>query len=247
MKPRWVGTLLLCLLALVSFVIVVFDSATSWIRRLPGIGPGAALWDMIAFRAVALVLLVVTLELLRARASQRWRVRQGFDDGPGRPRPEYHEGATRYYSAIIDAMITVARRYDADVTSLFGRILIADRDYHVRITEEAEAVGEMLRSVVTTTFGCRADDLARLREKDTGVLLVPILHASIGTMLDNVEPVDGTGASVPLLSQHDTRGLIAIVLQGLFDDAFGTDHPAHDSTLWSLRRLVCRVGRIPPT
>ena len=50
------------------------------------------------------------------------------------------------------------------MTSLFGRILIADADYHVRITEEASAVGEMLRSTVTVTFAAKTSDLEGLRK-----------------------------------------------------------------------------------
>jgi len=145
-------------------------------------------------------------------------------------------------------MVAVTYRYPQAVLALFGRMLIDDREYHTRITEEATAVGEILQSTITLTFACQEADLAPLRRPEghtSTVLLVPMLKATIGTLLDNVNPADADGGSIPLLSQRDTRGLLAFVLEGLFDSTFGPDDPDRESILFELRRLVCKVGRIP--
>jgi hypothetical protein len=248
MLPRWLGNAGFTVLAACLGILALFDDATSWLAG--GGSPGAQTiqWTLIiAVRAVAGACVVVILLVLQSRARSAWRSKQGFDKAPGQPKPEPYRDINAHNAEILDAMIVMANRYPDEVTSLFGKILIADREYQVRIIEDAAPVGELLRSTVTVTFASQPGDL-KIKEpgaEHSGVLLVPMLKATIGTMLDNLEPVDGSGAGVTLLSQRDTRGLIAILLEGLFNDAFVTQDDAHESALWALRRLVCRVGRIP--
>jgi hypothetical protein len=72
-------------------------------------------------------------------------------------------------------------------------------------------------------------------------LLIPIIMASKGTMLDNVDTFDGAAAAVPFLSQEDARGVVAHVVQELFEEAFGSDH---EPVLYALLRLVFQPGRV---
>jgi hypothetical protein len=253
MLPPWLVNAGLTVLAACMGILALFDDATSWLADSGSPGARTFQWALIiAARALAGGCVVVILLVLQSRARSAWRSKQGFDKAPGQPKPEPHGDTDDHNAEILDAMIVMANRYHHKVTSLFGKILTADGQYHVRITEDAAPVGELLRSTVTVTFASQPGDLniqepgaEASRAEYSGVLLVPMLKATIGTMLDNLEPVDGSGSAVPLLSQRDTRGLIAIVLEGLFNDAFVTQDDGHESALWALRRLVCRVGRIP--
>ncbi|SCL20499.1 hypothetical protein GA0070624_2010 [Micromonospora rhizosphaerae] len=73
------------------------------------------------------------------------------------------------------------------------------------------------------------------------VMLVPMITATKGTMMDNVDTSDGGGNALPFLSQEDARGVVAHVLQAEFEKTFGQDHP---SVLYALLRLVFRQGRV---
>ncbi|MGS2616332.1 hypothetical protein ACVCAH_17670 [Micromonospora sp. LZ34] len=73
------------------------------------------------------------------------------------------------------------------------------------------------------------------------VMLVPMITATKGTMMDNVDTSDGGGSALPFLSQEDARGVVAHILQAEFEKTFGQDHP---SVLYALLRLVFRQGRV---
>jgi hypothetical protein len=73
------------------------------------------------------------------------------------------------------------------------------------------------------------------------VMLVPLIMATKGTMLDNIDTFDGGAEAVPFLSQEETRGIVAHVVQALFEDAFGQ---GHKPVLFALLRLVFRPGRV---
>ncbi|MEU1245521.1 hypothetical protein [Micromonospora arida] len=75
---------------------------------------------------------------------------------------------------------------------------------------------------------------------DLPLVLVPLIFATKGTMLDNVDTFGGDASAIPFLSQEDARGMVAHVLKALFEDAFGQDDEA---VLFALLRLVFRPGR----
>ncbi|MFI6258233.1 hypothetical protein ACIBCL_19335 [Micromonospora zamorensis] len=72
-------------------------------------------------------------------------------------------------------------------------------------------------------------------------ILVPMITATKGTMMDNVDTSDGGGSALPFLSQEDARGVVAHVLQAEFEKTFGQNHR---SVLYALLRLVFRQGRV---
>jgi hypothetical protein len=76
---------------------------------------------------------------------------------------------------------------------------------------------------------------------ERAVMLVPIITATKGTMMDNVDTSNGGGDALPFLSQEDARGLVAHVVQTQFEKAFGQ---GHSSVLYALLRLVFRQGRV---
>ncbi|MEH1168920.1 hypothetical protein V6V47_26390 [Micromonospora sp. CPCC 205539] len=73
------------------------------------------------------------------------------------------------------------------------------------------------------------------------LILVPMITATKGTMMDNVDTSDGDGSALPFLSQEDARGVVAHVVQAEFEKTFGQDHL---SVLYALLRLVFRQGRV---
>jgi hypothetical protein len=120
--------------------------------------------------------------------------------------------------------------------------------HQVRVTDHVEPLGECLRITVSTTFALPPARLNALTRNRPRVVLIPFIKATKGTMLDNIDTSDASGASVPFLSQRETRGLIALVIRGLFEEAYrpadGEQGNKQRDALWRLLRLVCQQGRV---
>lgn len=225
------------------FVMAIVDGPAAWLQEQIPDGAVVQRWLPESTLRLALVALSMALLLLAKRAAkQHWTTQQHFDEAPGKPLAETATDITDANREILQAMIRVSQKYPNPVIRLYGQMLVDPARYQVRISDQAEPVGECLRVTVSTTFTSFPDELAELKTAKSPVMLIPMVMTTKGTMLDNVDTFDGTGATVPFLSQDDARGLVAHVVQGLFENTFGE---GHETVLFALLRLVFRPGRVP--
>ncbi|MFI5908761.1 hypothetical protein [Dactylosporangium sp. NPDC051541] len=61
-----------------------------------------------------------------------------------------------------------------------------------------------------------AEDLPGDAGKATGQVLIPLITARKGLLFDRITAHGAGGATLPVLSQWESRGLIALALQSLF-------------------------------
>lgn len=200
------------------------------------------LTNLIALVVAAAGLIFLTCALLR----RRWH-RTDASRGPGAPMPDVPHDERALQEDILTAIAAVDAQYNAPVIAMFTRMLIHTR-YCQRVTERAELLGNSMRMHVSTDFVMSSSDRTRIKEPAS--LPVPLLRISKGTLLDNLDVTDGADASIPLLSQHEARGLVALTLEALFYVTFKREPVDTEAetqqlaALWALRRLVSRMGRL---
>lgn len=215
----------------------------------------------IVIRLFVVVLAGLLLWNVKRKLWTSWR-NQDVDLSPGPPHPDIpaddHKGQQL---DIIEAIDVVQERYSNAAIALFCRML-SSTQYQIRVTERAELLGASLRMRVSTDYVMSAHERARLSSKDEThqkggqnfgdsephqeCLPVPVLKVSKGTLLDNLDVTDSNNVSLPVLSQQEARGLVAIAVLILFRLTFGPVTPgsSQDTALWALRRLVSRMGRV---
>lgn len=225
--------------------------------------------------AARLGLVVLAILILRRVHHQfvcRWD-NGNADKSPGPPEPEsLGTNKSAQYRDIDAAMKMVREKYSAPAIGLFMQMLTGSA-YRTRVTERAELLGNSIRLRATVNHAVSARERKQLVDAKSTCLPVPLIKLTKGTLLDNFEVSSSASESLATLPQQEVRGLIALSLELLFVLTFEAPHDvvAHEekeagghepvdepapallprseeaeAALWSLRRLVCRIGRIGP-
>ena len=104
--------------------------------------------------------------------------------------------------------------------------------------------------VADSTSSEKEGSIASVADGLQGTIPVPVLKATKGTLLDNLEVTDYNDASLSVLSQQEARGLVLLAVETLFYLTFDRAEPGSDAerqqeaALWSLHRFVSQMGRI---
>jgi hypothetical protein len=238
-KSTWIKMIAMLSSAVALVGLVVIDGALAHLIPSDGIKIGVQCG--LAGTAIGLICLAC------ATVRRKWR-RTDVSRAPGSPQPEVHPDELRAHQEdILAAIESVRTRFDHPTIAMFTRMLTRPR-YCLRVTERAELLGTSMRMHVTTDFVMSSKDRDRIAKSTS--LPVPLLKISKGTMLDNLDVTDGADSSIPVLSQHEARGLVALALEALFYvtyewQPFDTTVGAkQEAALWTLRRLVSRMGRL---
>jgi hypothetical protein len=224
-------------------------------------------------RAIMLASVAWLYFRIRALLELRWSIID-TDLSPGPPQPDIAvDDLVEQQKDIIAAIASIRQRYTPEAIGLFTRLL-ASSQYQVRVIERAELLGNSARMRVSTDYAITAAEKQALRqaaspnvadptgEKDSianstdsdgwqGTIPVPLLKATKGTLLDNLEVTDHSDASLPTLSQQEARGLVLLAVETLFYLTFDKaaarseeEKQQQEAALWSLRRFVSRMGKI---
>lgn len=211
--------------------------------------------------------LVIVLVVLSIGFFRHDRIERSHDHELGRPKPE-SPGREELQRAASD----VSKRYSEEAIRYFFWAMTGLRSYLTRVDETASLEYNSLRirteltlAVDETYRKLPPDDDARqssgnLRELN-GILLVPLIMTTKGKLIDDLEMKDASGNILASLSQYETRGLLAIVMQNLFriskfeylvkkgrlsatDPAPELDEHEQDVVWKIVIEYACRVGRL---
>jgi hypothetical protein len=207
------------------------------------------------------VVLSIALILTLISGLAIWRdkiVRSNLHD-LGAPRPESPD-----QQELEKAAADVSKRYSADAIRYFFWSMAGMYSYLTRVDERAKVEHSSLRIsteltlLVNETY--RQTQSARQSHSSDQAVLIPLIMTTKGRLLDDLQIRDAAGNVLPTLSQYETRGLLAIVVQNLFRIA-KFDHlvargdlqshsrvpgTSHDESvlMWRvIQNYVCRVGR----
>lgn len=201
------GVVLLWLLVTVFLLlIIVLDPFAPWLANRLGLRNQDAS-TMIRVVAVALVPSMILLRIVLQRR------RQEKDDEA----PDDETGEVRRLdpAELFDALSTVARKYSPEALDFFRAVLLYPKLHIVRAVEEAEIKDQSLRLRVSLTMDAKS--MRRSQNRGTAPhLVVPLIRAEKGTLLDGLDLEDVQGASVPSLSQKEVKALVALTLDAWF-------------------------------
>ena len=134
---------------------------------------------------------------------------------------------------LIERLWSVTAKYDPTALGFFANMLLFPRSNIVRAVEEASLQGHTLRLETSLTIDVTRmhPDLAAVQTSGNGdtdppscdVMVVPIIRAKKGSLIDNLDIEGAGGGSLPSLSQADTKDLIAYVVANLFWRAYVGD------------------------
>jgi hypothetical protein len=137
---------------------------------------------------------------------------------------------------LIDRIWKVIAKYDPAVLTFFTNTLLFPRSNLVRVVEEAILHEQTLTLETSLTIdltqthpgatGDQESDQYKTSLASCPVLVVPIMRVKKGELIDNLDVESSSNASLPNLSQIDTKDLMAYIVANLFWRAYAGDHSA---------------------
>lgn len=208
-------------------------------------------------RVVLIATAVWFLFKIKALLEERWAARDE-SLSPVPPPPEISpDDLVKQQQDIREAIDLILQRYSPKVVGLFTKML-ASSHYQVRVTEQAELLGNSVGIRVSIEYAMTNAERRDLEESEGseqtsyGIqsIPVPVLKASKGTLLDSFDVTSEAGSALPVLSQKESRGLVVMALETLFYLTFNraSADPAEEklqvAALGALSRFVSQMGRI---
>lgn len=147
------------------------------------------------------------------------------------------------YEEILTSSAQVDRNYEVTAIEYLVRVLLDLPRHLSRVSEEMELDGRNILSKTTQVF----TDL-RIRENGTkggatvegGIVLVPLVLARKGRLLDRFTPRTADGKVISTLSQWETRGVIWVVVRTVLERAIvAGDSKLDDKELLKLLKILC--------
>jgi hypothetical protein len=166
--------------------------------------------------------------------------------------PEFNKAGPEDVRILLQRAREVAENYRDETVRFFLDMMVSPNQYAVRVIEEAVIDQGSLRLETTVTLEVpgylRMLSAPSATHPTPPTVVVPLIRAKKGALLDNLTIIDADRASVAVLSQRETKSLISYVATDLYWRSYvSADNPLNFRALNREQRRILSLILIAVT